>query len=206
MPIPKFTTLMVFPLLLMLAGCDATPTATVKEAPKPVEAVTGQSALYKMYQVAHSGWAPDAQVLSCISVHLAEVPQVAGKAGAWQATFTSDSLGKKRSYSYAVVETEGLHKDVFAGQEESWSGKQGQESSFLIQAASVDTDKAYKTALEQAGDYDKKNPGMNISFLLEKTPKFPDPAWRVVWGESVGTSNFSVYVDASTGAFLEKMR
>ena len=46
---------------------------------------------------------------------------------------------------------------------------------------------------------------MNIAFVLEKTSKFPDPAWRVVWGESVGTSNFSIYVDSSTGAFLEKM-
>ena len=98
-----------------------------------------------------------------------------------------------------------MHKDVFAGPEESWSGKQGVESSFTIQAVSIDTDAAYKTALEQAGDYAKKNPGMNIAFVLEKTSKFPDPAWRVVWGESVGTSNFSIYVDASTGAFLAKM-
>jgi hypothetical protein len=104
-----------------------------------------------------------------------------------------------------VVESTDVHKDVFAGPEESWSGKQGVESSFTIQAVSIDTNAAYKTALEQAGDYDKKNPGMNIAFVLEKTGKFPNPAWRVVWGESVGTSNFSVFVDSSTGTFLAKM-
>jgi hypothetical protein len=104
-----------------------------------------------------------------------------------------------------VVEATDLHKDVFAGPEESWSGKQGVDSSFVIQAVSIDTDAAYKTALAQAGDYDKKNPGMNISFVLEKTSKFPEPTWRVVWGESVGTSNFSIFVDASTGSFLTKM-
>jgi hypothetical protein len=202
----KLSTLMACPLLLMLAGCDSTPTATVKEAPKPIEPATGQSALYKMYQVARTAWSADAQVLTASSVHLPEVPQVPGKAGAWQATFTSETLGRKRSYSYSVVESTGnLHKDVFAGPEESWAGKQGVNSSFPIQAVSIDTDAAYKTALEQAGDFDKKNPGMNISFVLEKTSKFPDPAWRVVWGESVGTSNFSIYVDSSTGAFLAKM-
>jgi hypothetical protein len=201
----KLATLMACPLLLMLAGCNSTPTTTVTEAPKPTEPVTGQSALYKMYQVARSAWSADAQVLTCTSVHLPEVPQVRGKAGAWQATFTSEKLGRKRPYSYSVVESADFHKDVFAGQEEGWSGKEGVESSFTIQAVSIDTTAAYQTALEQAGEYDKKNPGIHISFVLEKTSKFPNPAWRVVWGESVGTSNFSVYVDASTGAFLTKM-
>jgi hypothetical protein len=201
----KLAPLMACPLILMLAGCSSTPTTPMKEAAKPIEPVTGQSALYKMYQVARSAWAADAQVLTCTSIHLPEVPQSPGKAGAWQATFTSETLGRMRPYSYSVLESTDFHKDVFAGQQESWAGKQGVESSFTIQAVSVDTTAAYNTALEQAGDYDKKNPGMNIVFVLEKTSKFPDPAWRVVWGESVGTSSFSIYVDSSTGAFLGKM-
>jgi len=201
----KLAAPMACPLILMLAACGSTPAPTVTETPKPIEPVTGQSALYKMYQVARSAWSPDAQVLTCTSIHLPEVPQVPGKAGAWQATFTSETLGRRRSYSYSVVESADFHKDVFAGPQDSWAGKQGVQSSFTIQAVSIDTTAAYKTALEQAGDYDKKNPGMNIAFVLEKTSKFPDPTWRVVWGESVGTSNFSVYVDSSTGAYLEKM-
>ena len=36
-----------------------------------------------------------------------------------------------------------------------------------------------------------------ISFLLEKVAKHPDPVWRVIWGPSVGASNFSIYVDAN---------
>ena len=31
------------------------------------------------------------------------------------------------------------------------------------------------------------------------------PSTRVIWGESAATSNFSVYVDASTGEFREKL-
>jgi hypothetical protein len=70
----------------------------------------------------------------------------------------------------------------------------------------VATEAAYKTALSKGADYDKKNPGKAITFLLESTKKFPDPTWRVIWGESVGTSNFSIIVDASTGLYQETMR
>ena len=77
-------------------------------------------------------------------------------------------------------------------------------------AVKVDTDTAYKTAMDttqsKAGDYDKKNPGKPITILLERTNKHPDPAWRIIWGESAGTSNFSVLIDASTGEYLETMR
>ncbi len=196
------------PLCLLLTGCSEAPETTPKEPEKALEPATGQSGLYKMYQVARS-WAPDAKVLKMNSMPLSEVPNVPpGKAAAWQATFTSDARGQSRSYTYSIVEDlpNNLHKGVFAGSEEAWSGGQGANQPFLIAAVKVDTDAAYKTALGQAGDYDKKNPGKPITLLLEKDPQFPDPVWRVVWGESVGTSNFSIFVDASTGAFQEKMR
>jgi hypothetical protein len=72
-------------------------------------------------------------------------------------------------------------------------------------AVKIDTDAAYETAKKKAVDYEKKNPDKTISFLLEKTEKYPDPTWRVIWGESIGTSNFSVLVDASTGDYLQTL-
>lgn len=196
-------------LALVLTSCsEAPPAAEKKEPEKALEPVTGQSALYKMYQVARS-WAPDAKVLKMNSMPLSEVPTVPpGKAAAWQATFTSEARNQARSYTYSIVEDlpNNLHKGVFAGLEEGWSGPRGVNTPFLIAAVKADTDAAYKAALVEAADYDKKNPGKPITLLLERTQKFPDPVWRVVWGESVGTSNFSIYVDASTGLFLEKMR
>ncbi len=194
--------------LLLLTGCSDSPSATVakKEAEKPLEPATGQSALYKMYQVART-WASDVQVLKLNSIALSEVPDVPrGKAAAWQAVFTSANRNQLRSYTYSIVESTGnLHKGVFAGLEEGYSGPHGVNKPFLIIAVKTDTDAAYKTALEQAGDYDKKNPGKPISILLEMNNKFPDPVWRIIWGESVGTAAFSVFVDASTGQFQEKM-
>jgi hypothetical protein len=195
-------------LFLLLSSCsETTQTAAKKEPEKPPEPIGGQSALYKMYTVARS-WAPDAQVLKLNSIVLSEVPDVPkGKAAAWQATFVSASRSQARSYTYCIVDSPPtLHKGVFAGPEEGWTGPRGVTTPFLMAAVKVDSEAAYKTALEQAGEYEKKNPGKPISLLLEKNNKFPDPVWRVIWGESIGTSNFSIFVDASTGEYKEKMR
>src|ERR1051326_97340 len=195
-------------LLFLLSACSESRARVAKKQrevhPEPI---AGQSALYKMYQVARS-WAPDAQVLKMNNVAISEVPQVPrGKAAAWQATFTSASRSQARSYTYSIVESQGnLHKGTFAGLEEGWSGPRGVTAPFPIMAVKIETDTAYETALKNGGaDYDKKNPGKPISWLLEKQNKYPDPVWRVIWGESVGTSNFSVVIDASTGDFKEKL-
>jgi len=45
---------------------------------------------------------------------------------------------------------------------------------------------------------------MPMSFILEQTSRFPDLTWRVIWGESAASSDYSVYVDATMGAYLEK--
>lgn len=198
-------------LALALAGCSDTtaPKEPVKKAEeKPPEPVTGREALYAMYRPARS-WAADIEVLRLDTIHLPEVKAEPGKAAAWRATFVSPSKGKARSWTYSVVEGEGnLHKGAFAGLEESWSGPRGVTKPFNIVALKTDTDAVYQTALKQkpAAEYDKKNPGKRISFLLESTKKHPDPTWRVIWGDSVGTSNFSVVVDASTGQYLEIIR
>lgn len=165
-----------------------------------------QRALYQMYTAAR-GWSADIQPLRMNSILLQKVKAEPGKAAAWEVTFTSQRLSKARNYTYSVIEAQGnLHKGVFAGLDQGWSGPSRTNKPFLMAAVKIDTDAAYQTALKKGADYDKKNPGKPITFVLEKTDKYPDPAWRVVWGESVGTSNFSVYVDASTGEYLDTMR
>ena len=191
--------------LLFLCGCSESPQPAEKKAVAPPEPVKGRSALYSMFNMAR-GWAPDVQVLQLHSIDLPDVKRERGKAAAWEATFVSQQSGRKRSYTYSVVEAEGnLHKGVFAGLEEGWSGARA-ATPFLIAALKTDSDEVYQTALAKAADYEKKKPDKPIAFLLEKTEQFPDPAWRVIWGESVGTSNFSVFVDASTGKYLQTMR
>jgi hypothetical protein len=191
-------------LLWMLSGCSES-TTTKKEPEKPPEPVSGLSAVYKMYQVART-WAPDAQVLNMTSGHVEGVPEAPGKAGAWEATFTSANLSRARTYTFSIVEQlPALHKGTFAGPEAGFTGSKGESKPFLIAAVKTDTDAAYQTALAKAADYQKKNPGKPITFLLEKIDRFPDVVWRVIWGESVGSSSFSIFVDASTGSYLETM-
>ena len=205
----KLDLALIAALFLTLAGCSETPQTVAKKEPeKPLEPAGGQSALYKMYQAGRS-WAPDLQVLKASSMQLEEVPDVPrGKAAAWEATFVSDTRHQAKTFTYSIKELlPNLRKGVFGAPEHSWSGASGGNNTpFTIVAVKIETDAAYETALKNGGaDYDKKNPGKHITLVLEKNSKFPDPVWRVVWGDSVGTSNFSVYVDASTGDFLEKI-
>ena len=197
--------LWLLPLILFLSACsDAPKTAEEKQPPKPPEALTGREAFQRMYPQAR-GWAPDAQPLQISSLNLAQVKADQGKAGAWQVIFVSPSRGKAKTYTYSAVEAEGnLHEGVFGGIEEDYTAR-GDSSPFLMGAIKVDSDEAYKTAAEKSADYMKKNPGKPVMFLMELSKRFPDVTWRVIWGGSVGTSDYSVYVDGTTGQYLEKM-
>ncbi len=192
--------------LLFAPGCSEAPQKEEKKNTAPPEPVKGRFALYQMFN-AGRGWAPDIQVLRLRSLDLPEVKAERSKAAAWEAYFVSAALGRGRMYTYSVIEAEGnLHKGIFAGLEENWSGPRGPVTPFLIAALKTDSDEVYQTALKKGADYDKKYPGKPISFLLEKNDRFPNPAWRVIWGENVASSNYSIFVDASTGAYLQTMR
>ncbi|MGA2038896.1 MAG: hypothetical protein ABSH42_06435 [Bryobacteraceae bacterium] len=201
------TFLTIFAAGLLLAGCSeqsAPPAAAKKEEAKP-EPATGQSALFRMYQVART-WAPDAAVLKLDSVRVDGVPDQPGKSAGWEAVFTSEQKASSHAFTwYAVDQEPNIHKGVFAGSEESYSGAHGTTMPFLIADVKIDTDAALATAKSKEEAFEKKNPGQPVIYLLEKSSKWPHPAWRVIWGESVSTSGFSVFVDASTGTFLEIM-
>ncbi|HEY6391562.1 MAG TPA: hypothetical protein VIX89_09805 [Bryobacteraceae bacterium] len=197
---------LALPLVLALAACSETPKTEVAKAPAtPPEPVTGRQAFQKMYPPARN-WALDAVPLQLKSINLSQVKAEKGKTGAWQAIFVSPSRGKSKNYTYSVIEAEGnLHQGVFAGLEENFVVGRGPAALFDIAAIKVDSDQAFDTAAKQSADYIKKNPDKPMSYVLERTNRFPDLAWRVIWGESVGSSDYSIYVDASTGKYLEKM-
>ncbi|MGE5569357.1 MAG: hypothetical protein ACM3S5_10010 [Rhodospirillales bacterium] len=196
-------------LLLVLAGCSegTKPVASEPKEPEPPpEAVTAQQAFQQMYITARS-WAPDAKLLRMASLDLAEIKSEGGKAGAWECIFVSERRQRARRYTYSAVEvaSPSLPKGVSAGSEDSWAGG-GQAKPFLVQAFKTDSAAAYETAMKRGAEYTKKNPNMPIKFLLEQTSRFPNPAWRVFWGESVATSGYSIFVDASDGRYLATSR
>ena len=192
---------------MMFSACSEAPPKPAEKTPEaPPEPVSGNTAFFRMYAAAR-GWTADLQPLRMNSINLPEVKREPGKAAAWQVMFVSPEKQRARPYTYSVIEAPGnLHKGVFAGLEGGWSGPRGNTTPFLIAAVKIDTETAYQTAMKNGGaEYDKKNPGKPITIMLEKNTKYPDPVWRIIWGESLGTSNFSVFVDASTGDFKEKM-
>jgi hypothetical protein len=188
--------------LCLLAACSTAPPGAGKKSEAPPEPMTGLSALFHMYQVARASWARDAQVVKMTSLRMEGVPDAPpGKSAVWEALFYSPNLGRARTYTDSIMEVlPDLHKDVFAGAQQSFTG-----DSFLIAAVAKDTESAYHTALAKAGKPAAAFAGKPVLILLEKNAKYPDPAWRIVWGESVSTSSLSVFIDATTGGYLDTM-
>ncbi|HWR52102.1 MAG TPA: hypothetical protein VN428_13405 [Bryobacteraceae bacterium] len=197
------------PVLALLTGCSEEPkkaAEAAKEAAAPLEPVSAQSAVHQMFMKARA-WAPDVKLFRVTAMNLQEVKSEGGKAGAWDATFISESRGRSRRYTYSVIElpASNIHKGPFAGPEDAWSAG-GQNAPFVIQALKTDSTAAYDVAVKKSQEYMKKNPTMQIQILLEKTKRFPNPAYRIIWGDSVATSNYSIFVDASTGEYLQTAR
>jgi hypothetical protein len=198
--------LVCLPAAVLIVSCTSPAPQKAKEPEKPPEPVGAQYAFHQTYLSART-WAQDLEILRVRSLPLAAVKSLPGKSPAWEVTFVSPSKARARTYTYSVIEAEGnLHKGVFSGLEENWTGKRGQNTAFVVPAFKIDSVKAWEVAAEQSKPYMAKNPDTTITFWLEKTPRHPNPTWRVVWGMSPASSNYSIYVDATTGAFLERMR
>jgi hypothetical protein len=191
-------------LILLLSSCSDTSTETKKEPEKPPVPVTAQSAFLYTYPAARA-WAGDSLPVRIRSINLADVPSDSGKAGAWEIGYVSASRQEARIYTWSAIEaSESLHKGVFAGKSQTWSAS-NQQKPFMASDFHIDSPKALEAATTAAKVYLEK-PGTKpaINFLLELTPRFPDPAWRVMWGETAGSAEFSVFVDATTGKVVGK--
>jgi len=192
--------LLLLPLVLLVSCSDAPP--PVKKVEKPAEPVSGRQAFQLTFPSAR-GWAADATPLTIRNMNLAQVKSDAGKAGAWEIVYVSPSRSRAKIYTWSAVEDGSLHKGVFSTQDQAWGGPSGQQSPFVAAALKVDTNEALETAKKESKVFLKEQGDQlpQVLFLLEFTPRFPDPTWRVMWGDSVGTAKQTVFVDAATGEF-----
>jgi hypothetical protein len=191
---------------VLTVACGQAPPPAARQEEPPPEPVDGQKAFFQCY-VAARGWSGDVQGLRLESVNIPEVKSVGGRYGAWRASFVSPSKGRIAIYNYSVAQSSGKFiKGVFQDHEEAYSA--GLEKPWLVSAFKIGSEEALKAAMErrEAQEYVQKNPDKPMIFLLEQTRRHPNLAWRIVWGESVSRSEFSVFLDASTGNFLEVMR
>lgn len=191
--------------LLLAASCSSPePKKQAETKPAaPAEPITGLTGLYRCYGPSRQ-WAQDIQVLRVQNIFLKSRQAPPGKAFAWQVTFVSPSKNRIKNCTYSVVKDEGLFEGVYNPNDEAYNGPTKLAQPFVIQTVKKDTDEIYKVALENSKEYAAKNPGVPISMLLEFSERNPVAAWRVIWGMSVGSSPYSVFVDATNGLFLRK--
>jgi len=191
-------------LLLTVSCSSPEPQKQAESKPAaPVEPITGLTGLYRCYGPSRQ-WAQDIQVLRVQNIFIKSRQAPPGKAFAWQVTFVSPSKNRIKNCTYSVVKEEGLFAGVYNPNDEAYSGPTKLAQPFVIQTVKKDTDEIYKVALENSKDYATKNPNVPISMLLEFPERNPLAAWRVIWGTSVGSSAYSVFVDATNGLFLRK--
>lgn len=184
---------------LLLAGCSDSPAPVAKAPEPPPPPISGRQAFQYMYGSSRI-WATDSMPLTIRSLNVPDVKLENGKAGAWEVVFVSESMARARTYTWSAVETESVHKGVFPGPQESW--RLGPNQPFSPALLKVDTTEALIAAINISGPYLNK-PGQRppVSYLLnyETATRFPNPVWRVLWGGSVSSAEYTVTVDASTG-------
>jgi hypothetical protein len=189
---------------ILLTGCSEDP-VPVKKAEPPAAPISGRQAFQYMYGSSRM-WAADSLPLSVRSLNAPGVIPEAGKAGAWEIIFVSASNGRARTYTWSAVEAEGFHKGVFPGQQETWRGG-GAKQPFSPALLKVDTPEALEAAEKSAAAYVNK-PGTRppVNFLLEYEmgTRYPNPIWRVLWGGSVSSAEYSAAVDATTGKVVAR--
>lgn len=202
---PTLTVLAGILFGLLAVSCAPAPEPEPSpEPPKPPAPASAQTAFHRLYVQARH-WSADALPLRLSSFNLKEVPSKAGRYAVWQATFVSPQKRKSVTYTYSVVKSgTSIRKGVRAGIPEGWSGR-GQARPFIIQLFKIDSTKAYDKAAEKSAAFLKKNPDLPIHFLLESTPQFTHPVWRVIWGETRGSRKRTVFVDAATGLHLNTL-
>lgn len=196
----RMKSLLTLAAFALLAGCSSTSVET-KTEPKPEpEPRTGRLALQSTFPSAR-GWAPDCEPLMARNLHLQSRPAGEGKAYAWEVTYVSPRSGSQRTFVWSSIEGEGLNEGVFGGPPQSW--RAGSQPTIAMSALKIDTPEALAAASENAKSYlDKAGDKPPVTYMLEYVPRYGTPVWRVMWGLTPGTSEFTVFVDAGTGKVL----
>ena len=195
---------------LVLAACSeapkpAAPSAKTeaepeKKAPEPTGPIAARTAFFEMYKPARA-WAADLLPLSLTSGEVAGIVNAGGKAGLWTAVFVSPSRREARTFTYAVADQGGtIHKGVSAEVAQPWTGATAKSRPFQVTGFAVNSDDAYKAALAKASAWVRAHPGRKVSMTLVNDPRFPAPAWYVLWGNR--GSGYLAFVNAVTGTAM----
>jgi hypothetical protein len=189
---------------LALSACSEAPqpaakveTEAKKEPAKAPEAVPAQLAFYETYKPART-WATDLLALSVASGEVPNIKNEGGKAGLWTTVFVSPSRKEARSFTYAVADNGDIRKGVNVSNALPWSGATPTSKPFSNSEFVVDSDAAYKAALEKAEGWLKTHPNEKATFRLGNASRFAAPVWYIMWGST--KNGYAALVNATTGA------
>src|SRR5258708_38930784 len=193
---------------LLLAACSEAPKAEAKdeteakkEPAKAPETITAQREFYEMYKPARA-WATDLLALSVASGEAPNIKNEDGKAGMWTAVFVSPSRKEARSFTYAVVDNGAdIRRGVNISNVLTWSGATPTSKPFSNSEFAVDSDAAYKVAVEKAADWLKKHPNQKATMRLGNASRFAAPVWYVMWGTT--KNGYAALVNATTGPIVK---
>jgi hypothetical protein len=193
---------------LVLSACSEAPntpakveTEVKKEPVKAPEAVTAKVAFYELYKPAR-GWATDLLALSIASGEVPTIKNEDGKAGLWTVIFVSPSRKEARSFTWAATDSgNDIRKGVNVSNALVWAGATPDSKPFSASEFAVDSDAAYKTALEKAEVWVKAHPNQKLTFRLGNASRYPAPVWYLMWGTT--TNGFAALVNATTGLAIK---
>ena len=206
---PLLTAGIVLTAMIVLAACSEAPKTTVPETkakaetepPAPAGPVSAKTAFFEMFKPARA-WATDFLLLSMSSNEVPGMQSEGGKFAMWTAVLVSPSRREARTFTYSVVDRgPDIPKGVDAGAPQVWSGATPQSRPFQASYFTVDSDAAYRTALEKAGTWARQHPDRKAVFSLGNASRFPAPVWYLLWGNK--TSGYAVYVNALTGTVVK---
>jgi hypothetical protein len=193
---------------LVLTACSEAPTTAAKvesevkkEPAKAPEAIAAQRAFYEMYKQARP-WATDLLTLSVASGEVPNIKNEDGKAGLWTVVFVSPSRREARRFTYAVADSgEDIHKGINVSNALAWGGATPASKPFSNSEFAVDSDAAYKAAVEKAAGWLKTHPNQKATLRLGNASRFAAPVWYVMWGTT--KNGYAALVNATTGAIVK---
>jgi hypothetical protein len=169
--------------------------------PNPPEALTGRSAMYKIYIDAR-GWAVDARPYKLQSQPTKDNNGHDGKAEVWAGSFASASMHGSKPYTWSGTDSsDAPSRGINPGTQDPFTPG----NDFDIQFFKVDSDKALEVAEKHGGDrLLGQSPDTPVVYLLDWNRSGNNLVWHVIYGNSRNDAKLVIDVDASTGEFIRK--
>ncbi len=192
-------------MLVLLAGCESTPTkpAETKPEPKTPELLTGRAAFQKVF-IAARNYAADVKPFRIESMISTDGNGHDGKSAIWRASFASNlQHGVKPFLWSGSTAPDGPSRGVSPGNEDSYNPSNASTQVFDVAFLKVDSDQAFTEAQKHGGDKIlEKDANAPITYVCDWNHNTNELVWHVIYGSSRETAKLTVAINASTGAFI----